>query len=132
VKERVVITGSGAIGPFGAGVAPLMEAVVAGRTAVEGAGRACAAPLRDAVDAGPIQPNVWRRLDRCSRMTVASACEALRDSGFRSPAEQALVLGTMTAGVATLRAFLATQFAEGPESASPTSRERAEAAPPSS
>jgi 3-oxoacyl-(acyl-carrier-protein) synthase len=128
VKERVVITGAGAIGPFGAGVGPLMEAVLAGRTAVDKAGRACAARLREGVDAGAIHPNVWRRLDRCSRMAMAAAREALHDSGLDSPAgamrgeetgAHAMVVGTMTAGIGTLRAFLATQLAEGPESASP-------------
>ncbi len=128
MSRRVVITGAGAIGPFGAGVAPLMKAVLAGRTAIEKTSRACAARLRDAVDAGPIPPNVWRRLDRCSRMAMAAAREALRDAGLGTPAEtartedqaaHAVVLGTMTAGIATLRDFLATQLAEGPGSASP-------------
>ena len=125
---RVVITGGGAIGPFGAGVGPLIEAVASGRTATERSGRACAARLRDGVDAGPIRANVWRRLDHSSRMAVAAAREALEDARLRpaagfpeseDEAAPALVLGTMSSGVETLRAFLATTFAEGPDGASP-------------
>ena len=125
---RVVITGGGAVGPFGAGVGALVEAVATGRTAIERSGRGCAARLRDGVDAGPIRTNVWRRLDRCSRMAVAAAREALEDARLRAPAgvpvardeaAPALVFGTMSSGVETLRAFLATTFAEGPEGASP-------------
>jgi len=83
---RVVITGGGAVGPFGAGVGALVEAVATGRTAIERSGRGCAARLRDGVDAGPIRANVWRRLDRCSRMAVAAAREALEDARLRAPA----------------------------------------------
>lgn len=128
MRPRVVITGAGAVGPFGAGVEPLMQAVLAGRPAIERTPRACAARLRDTVDAGPIPPNVWRRLDRCSRLAMAAARQALREAGLGPPKEAArtddpaahgVVVGTMTAGVATLRAFLATQIAEGPGSASP-------------
>ena len=129
MRARAVITGGGAIGPFGAGVGPLVEAIVAGRSAIGPSGRSCAARLRDEVDPGPIRANVWRRLDRCSRMSLAAAREALLNAGIEAPPGSAetedaspprgLVLGTMTAGVETLRVFLATMFAEGPESASP-------------
>ena len=128
MKGRVVITGGGAIGPCGAGVGSLVEAIVAGRTAIGRTGRTCAARLRHEVEPGPIRANVWRRLDRSSRMAVSAAREALLCAGLEPRAAvpeaeegpaSGLVLGTMTAGIATLRDFLGTTLTEGPESASP-------------
>ena len=121
MTRRVVITGGGAIGPLGGGVRALVEGVAAGRTALERTGRTCAARVRDTVGPGPFQPNVWRRLDRSSRLAAAAALEALRDPWFRAErgGPVGLVLGTMTAGLEPLHAFLTTLFTEGPESVSP-------------
>ena len=121
MSRGVVITGGGTIGPFGAGVGPLLEGVVAGRTALERSGRTCAVPARDGADPGPFPPNVWRRMDRCSRLAAPAAREAIGASGLRVTDAGAvgLVAGTMTAGVEPLGAFLKVLFSEGPESVSP-------------
>jgi 3-oxoacyl-[acyl-carrier-protein] synthase II len=99
----------------------------------------CAAFLRSALDPGPVNPNAWRRLDRCSKMAVIAAREALagpgalaggprRPGGAPTPSPDpgngpvpgiGLVLGTMTAGTDPLAAYLGTIFADGPEAASP-------------
>jgi len=121
MNRRVMITGGGSIGPLGSGVDALVEGVVAGRTALERCGRICAARVRETAGSGPFHPNVWRRLDRCSRLAATAALEALERAGLRAGAGGAvgLVTGTMTAGVASLTAFLTTLFEEGPASVSP-------------
>ncbi|HKB07635.1 MAG TPA: beta-ketoacyl synthase N-terminal-like domain-containing protein, partial [Candidatus Polarisedimenticolia bacterium] len=128
MNDRVVITGCGAVGPFGSSVESLVGAIRSGRSAVERTERACAARVRGPVDPGPVRANVWRRLDRSSRMAVAAARQALRDAGLGTPdglsgtgnaAASGIALGTMTAGVKTLCDFLAPTLREGPEGASP-------------
>lgn len=141
VAERVVITGGGAVGPFGAGIEALVGGVAGGRRALERTGSACVARVpAGAAGAGPFGPNAWRRLDLGSRMAVAAALQALQSAGYRAPAgrpadaggtataaggaaaeaaELATVLGTMSAGIETLRGFLGTLLLEGPGSVSP-------------
>ena len=126
MTRRVVITGGGAISPFGSGVRALIEGVTAGRTCLERTGRACATRVRDTLGAGTFHPNVWRRLDRCSRLAAGAALEALQAAGHRVAeagsdgiADLGLVMGTVSAGVEPLRASLTTRYEEGPESISP-------------
>jgi 3-oxoacyl-[acyl-carrier-protein] synthase II len=121
MTRPVLITGGGSIGPLGTGVDALVEGVVAGRTALERSGRICVARVRETAGPGPFHPNVWRRLDRCSRLAATAALEALERAGLPAGAAGTvgLVTGTMTAGVASLHAFLTTLFEEGPGSVSP-------------
>jgi len=117
----VAITGGGAIGPFGAGLGPLVDGAFAGRTALVRSGRACAAPAAEGGGPGPVPANVWRRMDRCSRLAAVAAYEAVGSSGL-SPADAGdtgIVSGTMSAGVESLEAFLKVLFSEGPQSVSP-------------
>ncbi len=125
-RRRVVITGTGAVGPFGAGTGALLEGIVAGRSPLERIDGCCCAPVRDPLAAGPFPPNAWRRLDRASRMAVLASAEALAEAGHdpASPDRAALpeggvVLGTMTAGTGPLHGFLSTLFTQGPEAVSP-------------
>jgi 3-oxoacyl-(acyl-carrier-protein) synthase len=135
-EPRVVITGAGAVSPFGIGIGSLAEGITGGRATlvpIEGpAGwrsARCAALVADRLEPGPFAPNVWRRLDRCSRMVARAALEALAAAGLAVAAlpealptlgeELGIVLGTMSAGTGPLRDFLATLFTEGPEAASP-------------
>ncbi|HYS77354.1 MAG TPA: beta-ketoacyl synthase N-terminal-like domain-containing protein [Candidatus Dormibacteraeota bacterium] len=126
MSARVVITGGGAISPFGPGVAALIRGVTAGRTCLERTGRTCAARVRGTPGPGSFHPNVWRRLDRCSRLAAVAAQEALLAAGYRKsaeapagPADLGLVMGTVSAGVEPLRASLTTRYLEGPECVSP-------------
>jgi 3-oxoacyl-[acyl-carrier-protein] synthase II len=146
-SERVVITGGGAISPFGAGIDSLLDGVMAGRTALSAVttdevsataaparprSPTCAALLRSPLEPGPFNPNAWRRLDRCSKMAVIAAREAMDASGWLAGGGRlsgsgrlsgdsgpGLVLGTMTAGTDPLVAYLGTILADGPEAASP-------------
>ena len=126
MSARVVITGGGAVSPFGPGVAALMQGVMAGRTCLERNVRACAARVRGTPGPEGFHPNVWRRLDRCSRLAAVAAREALLAAGYREsgrppadPADLGLVMGTVSAGVEPLRVSLTTRYLEGPESVSP-------------
>jgi 3-oxoacyl-(acyl-carrier-protein) synthase len=127
IGSRVIVTGGGAVSPFGAGVEPLVLGVSSGRRAqgrTDG-GRVARVPPA-AVAACPFGANAWRRLDLGSKMAAAAAYEALQAAGYPAevprPADDAgiaTLLGTMTAGIETLRAFLGALFREGPESVSP-------------
>ena len=126
---RIVISGAGAVSPFGAGVRPLLDGVDRGRGAwvrVPRAAGACARARLAAVapaqfEAGRFPASAWRRLDRCSRMAVLAADEAIGSAG-ESPVsvmEAGVVLGTMTAGIAPLGEMLETRLAQGPDAVSP-------------
>ena len=121
MTRRVVITGGGTIGPLGAGTDALIEGLAAGRTTLEKCGRTCGARVRVTAGPGPFPPNVWRRLDRCSRLATSAALEALAGAGLgrEDSGTAGMVTGTMSAGVESLRGFLKVLFSEGPDSVSP-------------
>ena len=121
MTRRVMVTGGGTVGPLGSGVGALVGGVRAGTVALERTGRTCAARVHDSEGPGPIDPRAARRMDRGSRLAAAAALEALRSSGLDAhpAADVGLVIGTMTAGVEPLEAFLTTLYTEGPASVSP-------------
>ncbi|PYY47191.1 beta-ketoacyl-ACP synthase [Curtobacterium sp. MCLR17_043] len=109
----IVITGFGAVSPFGRGVAPLWDALVAGRSGVRALHRDGAlweqVPIRVGADAaldaegslGRVRAN---RLDRSQQLALVAADEAWADAG--APAVEgdrlAVVIGTGIGGVETL------------------------------
>ncbi|PYY64714.1 MULTISPECIES: beta-ketoacyl-[acyl-carrier-protein] synthase family protein [unclassified Curtobacterium] len=109
----IVITGYGAVSPFGHGVAPLWDALVAGRSGVRALHRDGAlweqVPIRVGADAaldaegslGRVRAN---RLDRSQQLALVAADEAWSDAG--APAVEgdrlAVVIGTGIGGVETL------------------------------
>ncbi|MCS6560067.1 beta-ketoacyl-[acyl-carrier-protein] synthase family protein [Curtobacterium flaccumfaciens] len=109
----IVITGYGAVSPFGHGVAPLWDALVAGRSGVRALHRDGAlweqVPIRVGADAaldaegalGRVRAN---RLDRSQQLALVAADEAWADAG--APAVDgdrlAVVIGTGIGGVETL------------------------------
>ncbi|PZF43130.1 MULTISPECIES: beta-ketoacyl synthase [unclassified Curtobacterium] len=109
----IVITGFGAVSPFGHGVAPLWDALVAGRSGVRALHRDGAlweqVPIRVGADAaldaegalGRVRAN---RLDRSQQLALVAADEAWADAG--APAVEgdrlAVVIGTGIGGVETL------------------------------
>jgi len=109
----IVITGYGAVSPFGHGVAPLWDALVAGHSGVRALHRDGAlweqVPIRVGADAaldaegalGRVRAN---RLDRSQQLALVAADEAWADAG--APAVEgdrlAVVIGTGIGGVETL------------------------------
>jgi 3-oxoacyl-[acyl-carrier-protein] synthase II len=133
---RVVVTGAGAVGPFGHGVARLVEGLLAGRPSLvlrEVGPRAAvvAAVVPEPIDPGPFAAGSWRRLDRASRMAAFACAEALSAAGLGPaaarkaggsadvPDDLGVVLGTMTAGAPPLQEFLETYWADGAQAVSP-------------
>ncbi|MBT1681276.1 beta-ketoacyl-[acyl-carrier-protein] synthase family protein [Curtobacterium aurantiacum] len=109
----IVITGYGAVSPFGHGVAPLWDALVAGRSGVRALHRDGAlweqVPIRVGADAaldaeGSLGRVRAARLDRSQQLALVAADEAWADAG--APAVEgdrlSVVIGTGIGGVETL------------------------------
>jgi 3-oxoacyl-[acyl-carrier-protein] synthase II len=109
----IVITGYGAVSPFGHGVAPLWDALVAGRSGVRALHRDGAlweqVPIRVGAEAaldaeGALGRVRADRLDRSQQLALVAADEAWADAG--APAVEgdrlAVVIGTGIGGVETL------------------------------
>ena len=87
-RERVVITGIGAITPIGSGVDGLWSGVLRGRSAVRRVTRFDASPFRSRLAAeiddfdphAHLEPRRVRRLDRFSQLAVAATLQALADA----------------------------------------------------
>lgn len=88
--HRVVITGMGAVTPFGTGVKPLWDGVVENRLAITPIDTFDASPLsvhfagqvHDFDPAGCLDKKDARTMERFTQFAVVSALEALRDSGY--------------------------------------------------
>lgn len=88
--HRVVITGMGAVTPFGTGVKPLWDGVVENRLAITPIDTFDASPLsvhfagqvHDFDPAGCLDKKDARIMERFTQFAVVSALEALRDSGY--------------------------------------------------
>ncbi|MEJ8283457.1 beta-ketoacyl-[acyl-carrier-protein] synthase family protein [Curtobacterium citreum] len=109
----ISITGYGAVSPFGHGVAPLWDALVAGRSGVQELHRD--APLWEqvpimvgadaALDAESVLGRVRaNRLDRSQQLALVAAAEAWADAGAPAVAGDrlAVVVGTGIGGVESL------------------------------
>lgn len=88
--HRVVITGMGAVTPFGTGVKPLWDGVVENRLAITPIDTFDASPLsvhfagqvHDFDPSGCLDKKDARTMERFTQFAVVSALEALRDSGY--------------------------------------------------
>ncbi|HVL23788.1 MAG TPA: beta-ketoacyl-[acyl-carrier-protein] synthase family protein [Thermomicrobiales bacterium] len=92
MRQRVAITGIGAITPIGTGVEELWNGVRAGRSAVRRIDRfdpACfSSQVAAEVDFEPqdhLTPKQVRRIDRFSQLALVSAQMALADAGLTAP-----------------------------------------------
>jgi 3-oxoacyl-[acyl-carrier-protein] synthase II len=111
-RQRVAITGIGAITPIGNGAAGLWRGVLAGQSAVRRVTRFDPTPFRshlaaEVVEFDPtqcIEPRRARRLDRFAQMAVAAALQAVRDAGLplddRARQAMGCYLGSALGGVA--------------------------------
>src|SRR4051812_36735331 len=104
--ERVLVTGLGAITPFGAGVEALWAGLTAGRSAVRAIASfdASKLPVRIAAEVrgfSPgehMDPKAARRMDRFAQFAVAAAREAVNCAGLDlarlEPGRAAVVMNT--------------------------------------
>ncbi|MGC0419624.1 beta-ketoacyl synthase N-terminal-like domain-containing protein [Embleya sp. AB8] len=93
-RDRVVITGVGAVGPAGVGHAALWAAPAAAESVAEGPELACP---------DEVLPGQWRRMDGFTRRAVVAAVEALREAGIDpraqdGPAEEAALMFATASG----------------------------------
>jgi 3-oxoacyl-(acyl-carrier-protein) synthase len=116
--RRIVLTGAGAVSPYGIGVDRLRAGIESGRAAGIESGIP-AVVVGDPLASGDFAPLAWRRLDRVSKMAVIAVRESIAAAGIGDPAPAGIVLGTMTAGTTPLEEYLGTMAADGIDAASP-------------
>ncbi|HSW10780.1 MAG TPA: beta-ketoacyl-ACP synthase II [Bacillota bacterium] len=114
MQHRVVVTGMGAITPFGVGVPALWDGLREGRSAVGPLTRFDASeyPCRIAAEVPDFQPGDFldardaRRMDRFAQFAIGAASLALADANLQPdalPAERSgVILGTGIGGMETL------------------------------
>ncbi|THF83467.1 beta-ketoacyl-ACP synthase II [Cohnella fermenti] len=111
VKERIVITGMGAVTPIGIGVADYWRNLIEGKSGIGPITRfdAEGLPVRIAGEVKGFDPALWlpkkliAQTDIFMQFAVAAAAEAIRESGLNSlpPSRVGVVLGTALGGIAT-------------------------------
>ena len=131
MRERVVVTGLGAITPLGSDVPSTWQALVEGRS---GAGRITAFDPSEikcqiAAEVKNYDPKNYfsgkeaRRLDRYSQFAMIAADEALKDSGLEITAANAervgVIVGTGIGGIGTLIQEFEVMLEKGPNRVSP-------------
>jgi len=130
-KHRVVITGMGAVTPFGVGVDALWEGLVNGRSAVRRIQRFDPSPFptqigAEVLDFEPtdfIDRKEARRMDRFTQFAVAGARMALEsarlDPADLDPEQVGVVLGSGIGGMETLVEQFHVLLERGPGRVSP-------------
>ncbi|QAY67601.1 beta-ketoacyl-[acyl-carrier-protein] synthase family protein [Paenibacillus protaetiae] len=94
VQTRIVVTGMGAVTPFGVGVAPFWEGIVSGRSAVTETQdellKQWAPATAAAIGFQPEQHLTAKQIqqtDRFAQMALVAAMEAFKDAGFANAEE---------------------------------------------
>ena len=120
MKNRVVVTGLGAVTPLGVGAEPLFERWVAGECGIsDGEGR-----CRDFEPTDFLSIKEARRADRFTQLALAAADEAIRSAGWEDDlpfhAERVgCVLGTGIGGLGSLEEQHLKLLELGPKRVSP-------------
>jgi 3-oxoacyl-[acyl-carrier-protein] synthase II len=129
--RRAVITGLGAVTPFGAGVDAMWQGLTAGRSAIRQIQHfdAGALPVRIAGEVPDFRPadhmdaKAARRMDRFAQFAVAAAREAIAQSKLDLASVDrdrvAVVLNTGAGGVGSLEASVRARLSRGPRAVSP-------------
>jgi len=123
-RERVVITGVGAVTPLGVGAEALAEGWIAGKSGIsDGVGK-----CRDFEPSEHLTRKELRRQDRFTQLAVVAAEEALEGAGWSAdeelpyePERCACVIGTGIGGLGSLEEQHSALLDKGPKGVSPLS-----------
>lgn len=130
-RNRVVVTGLGAVSPLGNDVAALWEGSCSGRSGVSRISRFDASSYASQI-AGEVrgfEPEDWferkevRKTDRFAQFAMAATLEAVRDSGLEleriQPARAGVLIGSGVGGLETLEQQHSILIERGPSRISP-------------
>jgi 3-oxoacyl-[acyl-carrier-protein] synthase II len=129
--QRALVTGLGAVTPFGTGVAALWEGLTAGRSAVRAIQNvdACNLSVRIAGEVPDFRPadhmdaKAAKRMDRFAQFAVAAAREAIELAGLDLESVDreriAVVMNTGGGGLPSFESSVLTRVTRGPRAVSP-------------
>ena len=132
-KRRVVVTGLGTVNPLGQSVREFWDALLACKSGIRRIERFDPTPCTSqiggevwgwkGVPADKLEPRENKRMDRFAQFAVASAIEAVEDSGLDFEKEDrgrcGVVVGTGIGGLETLEVQHKRMLADGPDRTSP-------------
>lgn len=130
-KERIAITGMGALSPLGVGVETCWEAYLKGRSGIrvleDHWAQALPSRLAGVIPGEPtaaLEPLLRRRLDRCSQLALLAAREAWQQSGLEAPGPSperrvAVVVGCGIGGLETMGQQYRILLERGPSRVNP-------------
>ncbi|WP_094605493.1 3-oxoacyl-[acyl-carrier-protein] synthase 2 [Sporomusa silvacetica DSM 10669] len=131
MKNRVVITGMGAITPVGIGTAAFWQSLIAGKSGIGRITRfdpseyttQIAGEVKDFDSTQYIEKKEAKRMDRCTQFAVSAAKMAFEDAGINFEQEDrsrmGTLIGTGIGGMDTLHDQFKTLFDKGPGRISP-------------
>jgi 3-oxoacyl-[acyl-carrier-protein] synthase II len=133
-KRRVVITGMGAVSPFGVGANKLWENVVAGKSGISKIENMGDMAGHTVLIGGEIKESVFnpndyfepkevKRLDKFLQYSIVAAREAVEDSKIKDsdidPYRFGVVVGSAAGGFHTIEKSYAAMISKGPTKCSP-------------
>ncbi len=115
--RRVVVTGLGAVTPYGDGIGPLWEGIAAGRSAVgpltsarsEGLPSKIAAECRHFDPVPTLGAKLARRLDRATQLAMSAARDAWQDADIDGHIDKDDVGVAFATGIGGIRSLLSSQ-----------------------
>ncbi len=132
MKRRVVITGIGAITPYGVGAQTLWSALKEGKSAIatvkrishEGQAVTFAGEIADFDDMHLIDPKEAKRMDRYNQLAMVAAEEAVKDSkidteNLEDPYKYGVLVGSGVGGFDTFEKQFQNILDKGPTKCSP-------------
>lgn len=132
-RQDIVITGIGIVSSIGIGRDNFWQNCRIAKSGIQPVGNdvlpgsfksPIAAVVRNFNPRGTLQPTVYRRMSRLSRMTAVACMEAVQDSGVNleecDKSRFALITGTAHGSSASIESFYTSFLKEGPRGAQPS------------
>ncbi len=129
MRNRIVVTGMGAVSPLGLDVPSLWQALISGKSGVERITlfdpeqfeTTFAAEVKGFNPADHIEPREAKRMDRYTQLAVVAAFEAVAQAktDFSNPGEVGVLIGSGIGGLSSLSAQMAVLAEKGPRRVSP-------------